>query len=181
PNDVTLRAFPGTDIWRKPPTTNAFNAPTHPVSKPLPLTSFKSARITISASWTTQYDQGGLLLELLPVSEASSAPISESQNSKGSQHKWLKTGVEYYNGHPRISTVGCDGWADWSIYPVPKSSLEEITMEVRRDKDINGKGLWVYFVEKEEKVPVREVCWFFAEEEEMVLRISGMAARPAKK
>ncbi|KAJ3821509.1 hypothetical protein F5878DRAFT_649847 [Lentinula raphanica] len=62
----TVTAPPSTDIWRKPPNTNSFNAPTHALlpQGPVPLASFHRARVTFSGAWTTRYDQGGLLLHL---------------------------------------------------------------------------------------------------------------------
>lgn len=93
--------------------------------------------------------------------------------------RWLKTGVEFYNNKPYISTVGCDGFADWSIYPVD-GELEEYTMEVRREEDENGTSLWVYLVAKgEERIPLREVAWFFANEEGWDVSVGAMACRPA--
>ncbi|KAK3077281.1 hypothetical protein LTS18_010738, partial [Coniosporium uncinatum] len=158
---------------RKPPTTNAFNAPTHPLSPSLPLFSFQSARLSVRAKWTTQYDQGGLLLHLT------------SSSDRNAPDKWLKTGVEYYNGRPYLSTVCCDQYADWSIYPLPStynSETDWVTLEARREGDVNGVGLWVYhIVGGEERVPLREVAWFFAGEGEWGVQVRGMAARPARR
>ncbi|KAI0476877.1 hypothetical protein F4859DRAFT_66057 [Xylaria cf. heliscus] len=56
----TLQANPGTDIWRKPPSTNVWNAPISRTSSGL-LKKFRSARVTFWAPWTERYDQAGLL------------------------------------------------------------------------------------------------------------------------
>ncbi|PQE30981.1 flavin-binding monooxygenase protein [Rutstroemia sp. NJR-2017a WRK4] len=162
PDTFTLEANPGTDIWRKPPTTNDFNAPTKTHST-LPRSDFLSARLTFSGPWVQQYDQGGLLLTL--------------PSARNPTARWLKTGVELYNGVPYISTVGCDNYSDWSIWPLTKEEAEgEITIEVRRE----GEGLWVYWVKGEGKgeQPLREVTWLFAEEGEVV--VGAYAARPGK-
>ncbi|KAF2628830.1 hypothetical protein BU25DRAFT_409856 [Macroventuria anomochaeta] len=177
----TLSSPPGTDIWRKAPSHNAFNAPTHP--SPLPthkLSSFQRARLTFSLPPGTQlrqYDQAGLLLHL-------TKPGIPDEKTK-----WLKTGIEWYYSKPYISTVGCDAWADWSVVPIPSytsnSSRPSATIEARREKDVLGKSLWVYWIIKredgtEERIPLREVNWFFAEEEGWSVGVGGYVARPTK-
>lgn len=188
----TITATPNTDIWRKPPQHIAFNAPTHPTplsspSNSHPLSKFKSARVTFALpplAKLTQYDQAGLLLRLSRTSEVKEESGKE-EGSQGSQSKWLKTGVEFYEGAPYVSTVGCDAWADWSV--VPLSAIQnvgdgavEATVEVRRE----GMGLWVYAVtgtgEGEKRIPLREVTWFFAEEEGWSLSVAAYAARPGE-
>lgn len=61
--------------------------------------------------------------------------------------KWLKTGIEFYEGKPYISTVCTDRWSDWSIVPLPEghgSGKPSATIEVERDGGTEGKTLWVY-------------------------------------
>ncbi len=56
-------------------------------------------------------------------------------------------------------------------------------MQIEKDKDGNGTGLWVYRVKEEsgEKVPLREICWVFAAGMEgWEVDVCGMAARPAE-
>jgi regulation of enolase protein 1 (concanavalin A-like superfamily) len=162
----TLHAPPATDVWRKPPSTDRFNATTK-LQDAIPLTTFHRAQISFSSKWVHRYDQGGLLLHLTKA---------------GAKDKWLKTGVEFYNERQFVSTVGCDNFADWSIYP---ATGNEFTVEVRREGDENGKGLWVYWLrlgedgEVVERVPLREVAWFFAQEEEWSVQIGAYACRPA--
>ncbi|KAB8303514.1 hypothetical protein EYC80_004925 [Monilinia laxa] len=162
----TITASSSTDIWRKPPTTDSFNAPTN-MAPNIPLTSFLSSKITFSLPCKYRYDQAGLLLHLTKI---------------GSKDRWLKTGVEFYNDKPFLSTVGCDNFADWSIYPtgLDASKNVEVTVEVRREGDENGKGLWVYWVKNGESIPLREVAWFFDAEEEWDIGVGAMACRPAK-
>jgi regulation of enolase protein 1 (concanavalin A-like superfamily) len=181
----TLATPPGTDIWRKPPTHNAFSAPTHPA--PLltyAVPSFQRARLSFAlppASELRQYDQAGLLLHLTKPG------LPEEQT------KWLKTGIEWYYGKPYVSTVGCDAWADWSIVPIPgfngaAGERPTATIEARREKDVLGKSLWVYWIVKgadgeEERMPLREVNWFFTEELEKEgwrIGVGGYVARPTK-
>ncbi|KAM3074381.1 hypothetical protein ACMFMG_002813 [Clarireedia jacksonii] len=160
PDSFAIEAQPGTDIWRKPPTTNDFNAPNKDY-KTIPLSQFQSARVTFSGSWVNQFDQGGLLLKL---------PSAGNETAR-----WLKTGVEFYNGSPYISTVACDNYSDWSIWPLTKEEAAgEITIEARKEE----MGLWVYWVKGGEKQPLREVAWWFAEEGDVV--VGAYAARPGK-
>ncbi len=165
-SDFTISAGPSTDLWRKPPSTDVSNAPTR-LGQGFPLSQFRCARVTVSASWKQRYDQGGLLLML----------------TRGEQTKWLKTGIEFYNNAAQLSTVGCDAWADWSIYPL---STTQATIEVAREFDDNGVALWIYEIvldddgKVKERKPVREVTWMFAEQDGWEVQVGAYAARPAK-
>ncbi|KAJ4989759.1 hypothetical protein SVAN01_04789 [Stagonosporopsis vannaccii] len=175
----TLASPPGKDIWRKAPSHNAFSAPTHPSPLPVyPLQSFQRARLSFTlppASSLRQYDQAGLLLHLTKPG----VPDDKT--------KWIKTGIEWYYGKPYLSTVGCDAWADWSIVPLPGYGGGEerpgATIEVVREKDVLGKSLWVYAIVQgeggaEERIPLREVNWIFADEDGWSVGVGGMVARP---
>ncbi|KAI3343552.1 hypothetical protein F4824DRAFT_440284 [Ustulina deusta] len=185
PSSFTLQANPGTDIWRKPPTTNAWNAPiSHTVTGPLK--KFRSARVTFWAPWTERYDQAGLLL--VPRRASSSPPTTVAPE------KWLKTGIEYYHDQPQLSTVGCDRWADWSIGPLtrPVDPARGVTLEAVREGDENGRSVWIYQLVLDastgdvvERLALREVCWILADEDEdggdaWVLDVSPLVARPEK-
>lgn len=221
-SEFTVSAGAGTDIWKKPPTTNVFNGQSHqhlliivadnslgsgfrvilprkltPVLAPYktnssaPLSTFKSASITFTASYTTQYDQAGLLLIFHP-------PGSSSTSSSSSvPPKWIKTGIEFYNGSPRLSTVCCDNYADWSVAPLPSPSAENrpvaegrqpVTVRIAKEGDENGIGFWVYYVpqgageEKREFVPLREIAWIYGldKPEEWKLEVAAAVARPNK-
>jgi regulation of enolase protein 1 (concanavalin A-like superfamily) len=177
-----LTSPPGTDIWRKPPSHNAFNAPTHPATLPTyPLKSFQRAKLTFAlppANQLRQYDQAGLLLHLTKPG----VPANET--------KWIKTGIEFYYGKPYVATVGCDTWADWSLVPDPSftnnATRPGATIEARREQDKLGKSLWVYWIVRDgegkevERRPLREVTWAFAEEEGWSVGIGGYVARPTE-
>jgi len=166
----TINARPGTDIWRKPPSTDVFNAPSSAPSTTRttgPLGSFISARVSFLLPAKEQYDQGGLLLSLRP-------------HSTSPPPKWIKTGVEFYNGVPKVGTVACDTWADWSLAPV-QGKEDWVTFSVEAGGDELGHSIWVYQLVGEEKVPIREVCWVFGNE--LVgwdVSVAAYAARPAK-
>ncbi|KAM5350986.1 hypothetical protein ACJ41O_003709 [Fusarium nematophilum] len=166
----TLSAAPGRDVWRKPPTWDVYDVPTHPAPiKPVVL--FRSARVTFKANLVEQYDQGGILLTLRPRDAANKIP-----------QKWIKAGVELYNGTTQLAVVSCDRYADWSLTPLAAvgSISEPVTVSVEREQNDHGLSIWVYYHPpgSKEKVPLREVCWFFAEDGgEWDLEVAAYAAR----
>ncbi|KAL9106193.1 MAG: hypothetical protein Q9227_008726, partial [Pyrenula ochraceoflavens] len=141
-----------------------------------PLQAFTSASVSFSFEWKERYDQAGLLLSLRkgPSPDHSKPP-----------QRWIKAGVEFYNGSPMLSTVACQDWADWSVTPhhsrtaTPKDTWT--TILVQREADENGISLWFYLVlDNGDKVPLREVTWVFGDEpESWELEVLAMAARPA--
>lgn len=166
-----LSAAPGTDVWKKHPKWDVYNVPTHktPIK---PLSSFTSASLTFNATWTEQYDQAGLILTLRPRDSSNKTP-----------QKWIKTGLEYYNGVAQLSTVACDRFADWSITPLAAvgSTTEPISLRIDRDESEHGVSIWIFYLPPggAEKVALREICWFYAEEAgEWDLEVSAFAARP---
>ncbi|KAJ5745689.1 hypothetical protein N7520_010871 [Penicillium odoratum] len=158
PPEFSLTAHPATDIWSKPPSTNAFNAPI--LYQSVPLQSFKRARVAVNAQWTQKYDQGGLVIIL--------------NKADGSQ-KWVKTGIELTHNKPHVSVVAKDHWADWSLLPVP-SGGRSATLELVRELD---NSLWIYLVEGVLKQPIREVTWIFEEENVKETWVGVYAARPS--
>ncbi|KAF8586703.1 hypothetical protein K439DRAFT_1340344 [Ramaria rubella] len=165
---IEVTVAPGTDLWRKPPSTDVYNAPCWVAY--FPAVKFKRARVTVSANWTRLYDQGGLVL-FLP--------------GWPSRTLWVKSGIEFVDGKPYVSTVAARDAADWSLLPSPggqtKITLEIEREEVNKDKG-TGTSLFVYLVEGERRTAVREITWAFKEEEDLTGQISvGIyAARPTK-
>jgi len=144
-----IHAAPKTDLWRKPPNTNVDNCPTYLISTPIDLHKFHSAKVTVSANWNTLYDQGGLVL-FIPDEDIT---------------KWVKTGIEFFDGKPYSGTVATSRWSDWSLVPLPESAGGKITLQVERETK-NGErveSLWIYLVDPVtgEKSPLRELTWFF--------------------
>ncbi|KAF3483011.1 uncharacterized protein GIQ15_02335 [Arthroderma uncinatum] len=158
----TIKAYPSTDIWSKPPATHRFNAPI--LHKTMPLASFQRARVHVSAKWTTLYDQGGLILV---VNRMDGGNADEGR-------KWIKTGIEFVDGVPRCSTVARDRWADWSLVPVPAAdegvagSKEEVGVTIEMERRVKDQTLRVYMIRDDgERVPMREVTWMFEDEEKL--------------
>jgi uncharacterized protein len=120
-----------------------------------------------------QYDQAGILFTFRPKT-ATSASI-----------KWIKSGLEFYEGSPMLSTVACDRWADWSVTPLPSSeSGDVITLQVEKAGDHHGTSFWVYYIGADQKkVPLREICWVYGDGDgsDVELEVSAYAARPESK
>jgi len=168
---TSLRATAPTDIWRKPPNLDVFNAPI--ISKSIPISSFKSIRVSASGEWSTLYDQGGLVLVL---------PAKKS----GTQKRWVKTGIEFYNNKPRMSVVAADEWADWSLLPLSAEDERAGKMRVEMERELED-GVWNSVLrislvdEKVGKIPIREVTWAFHDLDEEAEMIVGVyAAKPTK-
>jgi regulation of enolase protein 1 (concanavalin A-like superfamily) len=93
-------------------------------------------------------------------------------------------GIEYFNSEPYVSTVCCDRWADWSLVQTglrpssssPSSSSTEVTIEFERNP-LEGT-LWIYVIDGEKRVPVREVTWVLSEGDERVAWVGVYAAKP---
>lgn len=198
-NSFIITAPSHTDIWCKPPCHSAFNAPTSHGTR-CPLKAFGSARITLTLpprSQLIQYDQGGLLLRIIAAT-TDGVRERDGEVEEKVKDRWLKTGIEFYLGEPWLGTVGCDRWADWSVAPLISPTSDSTTsherpsatIEVKRSRDELGKSLWVYALqlsadgEELKRVPLRELNWFFAEEDEgngWEVDISAYAARPGMK
>lgn len=171
----------GTDIWRKPPAIDVFSAPTYPESLPhYSLKSFQRARFTVSlppCKELRQFDQAGLVLHFTNP---------QANITKGSgKDRWIKTGIEFFNGKPLVGTAACDTWSDWSVAPLRLASEADrpsVTIEVQREKDQLGKSLWIYQVIRdsngeEERIPLRECNWVFAEEDGWEVGVGAYVAR----
>ncbi|MCJ1285174.1 hypothetical protein MMC26_004512 [Xylographa opegraphella] len=135
----------------------------------MPLSSFHHAQVSICAEWKTLFDQGGLCI-ILPQNDGKS--------------KWIKTGIEFYNGAPNVSTVACDRWADWSLTPLPDGDQKGVTIGMEREL-LDGKAssvLVVYIVEGNVKRNVREITWVFEDtgENERECWVGVLVGKPTK-
>ncbi|EHK49240.1 uncharacterized protein TrAtP1_000138 [Trichoderma atroviride] len=173
-SSFTFSSPANTDVWKKPPSHDVFTAPYHSLSKN-PFSQFQSASLTFTTTYTHQFDQAGLILVLTKPSSPSVA------------RKWIKTGVELFDNQSRLSTVCCDNWADWSVANASsaediKAGRKAVTILVERLDAHDGSCLWVYRVDGETKVPMREICWPYGEDggKGWELEIGALVARPTK-
>lgn len=167
---VILKTVAKTDVWRKPPAHDAFNAPF--MYKSLPVSRFKSARVSATGKWKTLYDQGGLMIVL---------PSTKSRPTE--QKRWVKTGIEFYHGRPMMSVVAADLWADWSLLPLSPEDEEAGKMSVVIEREEEGGDystvLKILLVGKDGQTPIREVTWAFHDLDEDQEMWVGMAvAKP---
>ncbi len=148
---------PGTDIWDKPPSVHSFNAPI--IYQTSTVGSFKSAKVTVTAAWKGQYDQGGLYLGI----QTADTP------------RWVKTGIEFLDGvWPLVGTVAKDRWADWSLRPLV---AEALTVEMENASD---GSLWIWLVsEGGQRLPLREVTWWGDLAKDTEVWIGVYVAKPA--
>lgn len=127
-------------------------------------------RLTSAFEW----DQGGLVIFAGPPpvnTSAASLPLYD-QPPAG---KWVKAGIEYYDGRTTASSVSAssDG-ADWSLMELPMGVNE---LKVRFERV--GQALWVWFDDGVEWKKLREVTWFFYGVDCKNVRIGVYASRPA--
>ena len=147
---IIIHAQPKTDLWRKPPSMDADNAPTLLISTLIDIHKFQSARVTVSADWNTLYDQGGLIF-FIP-------------GEKGT-FTWMKTGIEFFGGKPFVGSVFTNEWSDWALVPMGKEKNGKLTIQVERLVKEGKKldSLWVYIVDEEtgKKTLARQMTsWF---------------------
>jgi len=161
--DQTIHAPPKTDLWSKPPNTNIQNAPNNLF--PIDINRFHSVRVTVSAEWSTLYDQGGLLISI------------PDENTT----KWVKAGFEYVSGKPYVGSVATSPWSDWALVPLKETTCKvtiQLEREVKNGK--RGESLWVYIIDEEtgEKQGIREITWWFRPGVSQESLIGVYAARP---
>lgn len=126
--------------------------------------SFISAKVTVAADWSQKYDQGGLVLLISPDSDRVT--------------QWVKTGIEFLNGQPHVSTVATNVWSDWSLRPLPETDLRSATIELESNED---GSLWAYLLDDHgNKSPMREVTWWGALDKSTQIAVGVYAAQPDK-
>jgi regulation of enolase protein 1 (concanavalin A-like superfamily) len=103
---------PGTDFWRATG-YGYIHDNGHVYGDRLPGDLDVSVRMR--GTFAHQYDQAGIML-------------------RADEQTWLKTGVEFFEGRLRLSTVLTLGWSSWIVADLP-AGLEEITLRVSRRGD----------------------------------------------
>jgi regulation of enolase protein 1 (concanavalin A-like superfamily) len=100
---------PGTDFWRATG-YGYIHDNGHVYGELLPADLDVSVRVR--GSFASQYDQAGIML-------------------RADEQTWLKTGVEFFEGRPRLSTVLTLGWSSWIVADLP-AGTDEVTLRVSR-------------------------------------------------
>ncbi|KAK5118128.1 hypothetical protein LTR62_004175 [Meristemomyces frigidus] len=158
---IKITAYPRTDIWRRNTTDegDVFNAPY--IYTTVQTGSFKRLAVSISVPYKTQFDQGGFMV---------SWPHSS---------RWIKGGIELFEGKPALGVVGTDRYSDWSLAPMPTGSddgkVAWALFEVVRDETT----MWVYCTVKGQRQALREIKWAFLDETEgETFQVGIYAAKP---
>lgn len=94
--------------------------------------------------------------------------------------------MEFYNSAPRLSTVSCETYADWSVgdRSPDAAAADWTTIAVEKRTDHHGPSLWVFRVlaDGAAKVPLREITWVYGGGDDEVaaweLTVEALAARP---
>ena len=71
--------------------------------------------VRLRGNYTTQYDQAGIML-------------------RADERTWLKTGVEFFEGRLRLSTVLTLGLSSWAVADLPEGT-DEVSLRVSRRND----------------------------------------------
>ncbi|HEV3292078.1 MAG TPA: DUF1349 domain-containing protein [Streptosporangiaceae bacterium] len=100
---------PGTDFWRATG-YGYIHDNGHVYGELLPGDLDVSVRVR--GTFASQYDQAGIML-------------------RADEQTWLKTGVEFFEGRPRLSTVLTLGWSSWIVADLP-AGTDEVTLRVSR-------------------------------------------------
>src|SRR6516165_2972509 len=103
---------PGTDFWRATGYGYVHDNG-HVYGDRLPGDLDVSVRIR--GAFASQYDQAGIML-------------------RADEHTWLKTGLEFFEGRPRLSTVLTMGCSSWMVADLPPGT-DEVTRRVSRRGD----------------------------------------------
>jgi uncharacterized protein len=109
---LTVTADPGTDFWR----TTGYGYVRdngHLYAEPVPGDFELSVRLR--GAYTAQYDQAGAMVRL-------------------DEHSWIKTGVEYFDGRKRFSTVVTMEYSSWALAELP-GTAEQVSLLIRRSGD----------------------------------------------
>jgi uncharacterized protein len=69
----------------------------------------------VRGSYAAQYDQAGAMVRV-------------------DERRWIKTGIEYFDGRPRFSTVITAEHSSWALADLP-SGLDELSLSVTRRGD----------------------------------------------
>ena len=189
----TLQARPNTDLWRKPPSRDTSTAPILYTALRHP---FIAAEVTVAADWELEWDQGGLVIfagappgrvaipssPVITAADLTSAAESEqlpAYAAAAPASKWVKAGLEFYNGEPHASSVcATSEGGDWALAPLSAQAHQRADLRVKLERV--GYALLIWF---EDAVSgwkkLREVTWFFWGVEDKAVRVGVYASRPA--
>jgi regulation of enolase protein 1 (concanavalin A-like superfamily) len=109
---LKVNVDPGTDFWRV--TGYGYIRDSGHVYGDV-LAGDLDVAVRVRGNWATQYDQAGVML-------------------RADERTWLKTGVEVFEGRPRLSTVLTLGMSSWTVANLP-GDTDDIALRVSRRGD----------------------------------------------
>jgi uncharacterized protein len=101
-DELTVTADPGTDFWRT--TSYGYIRDTGHVYGEHVDGDFDLS-VQLRGAYAAQYDQAGVMVRV-------------------DERRWLKTGIEYFDGRPRLSTVVTLDYSSWSVGELPAGTTE---------------------------------------------------------
>jgi uncharacterized protein len=110
--ELTVTADPGTDFWRT--TGYGYTRDTGHLYGERANGEFDLS-VRVRAAYGAQYDQAGAMVRV-------------------DERRWLKTGVEYFDGRMRLSTVVTLDYSSWAVGELPRGAAE-ITLHLARRGD----------------------------------------------
>ena len=109
---LQVNVDPGTDFWRV--TGYGYIRDSGHVYGDV-LAGDLDVAVRIRGNWSAQYDQAGVML-------------------RADERTWLKTGIEFFEGRPRLSTVLTLGMSSWSVANLPDDT-DDVALRLSRRGD----------------------------------------------
>ena len=107
---LRVSAEPGTDFWR---TTSYGYVRDNGHLYGEAMTGEFDLSMRLVGAYAAQYDQAGAMVRI-------------------DERSWVKTGVEYFAGRMRLSTVGTFEYSSWTVAELPPSTEELVLLLARR-------------------------------------------------
>lgn len=109
---LQVNVDPGTDFWRV--TGYGYIRDSGHVYGEV-LAGDLDVAVRIRGNWSAQYDQAGVML-------------------RADERTWLKTGIEFFEGRPRLSTVLTLGLSSWTVANLPDDT-NDVSLRLSRRGD----------------------------------------------
>ena len=109
---LQVNVNPGTDFWRV--TGYGYIRDSGHVYGEV-LAGDLDVAVRIRGNWSAQYDQAGVML-------------------RADERTWLKTGIEFFEGRPRLSTVLTLGMSSWTVANLPDDT-DDVALRLSRRGD----------------------------------------------
>ena len=109
---LQVNVDPGTDFWRV--TGYGYIRDSGHVYGEV-LAGDLDVAVRIRGNWSAQYDQAGVML-------------------RADERTWLKTGIEFFEGRPRLSTVLTLGMSSWTVANLPDDT-NDVALRLSRRGD----------------------------------------------